>query len=72
MISLRCRDGMLRVEGLMDMRGRGAIDQQAEQFGATVVTTGIHLRLALIDQREIKVADHHALAGTQWLTQQFA
>src|SRR3954463_14050062 len=49
-----------------------AIDEQAEQFRAAVVAAGVHLRLALVDQREVKVCDHLAFAETDWLPEQFA
>ena len=57
---------------LMDMGDGRAIDQQAEQFRAAVVAARIHLPLALIDQSEIEIGDHHAFTGTQRLAHQFA
>ena len=43
---------------LMDMGNRCAIDQQAQQFRATVVAARVHQALALVDQGEIKVGNH--------------
>src|SRR3954471_8457605 len=57
---------------LMNVGGGRAVDQQAEQLRAAVVAARIHLPLPLVDQSEIEIGDHHAFAGTQRLTHQYA
>ena len=47
---------------LVDVRRRGAIDQQAEQLGPAVVAAGVHELLALVDQGEIERRDDDAFA----------
>ena len=49
---------------LMHVGFRRAVDQQAEQFRATVVAARIHHPLPLVDQAEIEIGDHHAFTGT--------
>ena len=44
---------------------RRAVDQQAEQFRATVVAARIHQPLPLVDQAEIEIGDQHAFTRTQ-------
>src|SRR5512142_2700691 len=51
---------------------RRAVDQQAEQFRATVVAARIHQPLPLVDQAEIQVGDQHAFTRTQGRAEQFA
>ena len=72
MVPLKIDSGCRRCVALVHVRGFGAIDQQAEQFGPAVVSAGVHLGLALVDQREVEVGDDRALAGTQRLAEQFA
>src|SRR5689334_16540812 len=50
------RDGVL--ETIVDVRAGRAIDQQADKFRAAVMACRIHLRLAVIDQREIELRIH--------------
>src|SRR5260370_33372782 len=37
----------------------------APQFRTTTVAARVHLLFAPVDQREVEVADHHALAGSR-------
>ena len=50
---------------LMHMGNRCAINQQAEQFGATIVAARIHHPFTLVNQKEIKIGNHHAFTGAQ-------
>ena len=61
----RCRT----VVSLMQVGGRRAIDQEAEQFRATIVAAQIHHPLALIDLAEIEIGNHLAFTRTQRLAQ---
>ena len=71
MVTFRDVGSRLR-KPLMDMGAGRVIDQQTQQFGATVVSAGIHERLAFVDQREVQIRDHLAFPGTQGLTEQTA
>ena len=54
----------------MNVRGGGAVDQEAEQFGPAVVAARVHQLLALIDQREVEVGNDDAFARAEGLAQQ--
>jgi hypothetical protein len=56
----------------MDMGAGCVIDKQAEQFGTTVVTAGVHERLAFVNQPKVQIGDHLAFTGPQRLAEQFA
>jgi hypothetical protein len=56
----------------MDITRHGAIDHEAEKFGATVVTTRVHQLFSFVYQREIQIGDDHAFPRTERLTNQFA
>src|SRR4249919_370371 len=66
--------GIVRRPGVafMEVRRRGAIDQEAQQFGAVVVTDRVHQQLATVDQGEIEVGDDFAFALAEWLADQHA
>ena len=51
---------------------RSAVDHQTQQFRAAVVSAGVHLRFALIDQREVEISDDLAFSGNYWFPDQFA
>ena len=48
---------------LVDVRSGRTIDEQAEQFGAAVVTARVHEPLAGIDLSEVEIRNHVAFAG---------
>jgi len=56
----------------VDVGDGRAIDQQAEQLGATMEATRVHQPFALVDHREIEIGNHHSLARAQRFTHQFA
>ena len=59
----------LRVCGaLMDGRRGRPIDQQAEQFGAAVMTARVHDPLAGVDLGKVKLGNHFAFARFERLT----
>ena len=66
MMGLDFRIGVLRVDALVDMGSRRAVDLQAENLWPAVVPASVHLRLTLVDQREVEIGDDDAFAGTQW------
>jgi hypothetical protein len=47
----------------MDVWHRRAVDQQAAQFRATVVTASVHEPVAGIDLGEVEIGDHFAVHG---------
>jgi hypothetical protein len=49
----------------MHMARRCAVDQQAQQFRAAVVTARIHHAFSLVDQAHVEVDDHLAFAFSQ-------
>src|SRR5258705_1520911 len=72
-VASRARRLSLRVRrSLMDLRRRRPIDQQAEQFGAAVMTTRVHESLAGVDLSEIEICDYLALAGFERLADDLA
>ena len=56
-LNIRVRDVLMDVH-----RGR-SIDQQAEQFGAAVVTARIHELLAGVDLSEVNICNHFTFTG---------
>src|SRR4249919_1123984 len=57
---------------LMEVRRRGAIDQEAQKLRTVVVTDRVHQQLAAVDQGEIEVGDDFAFALAEWLAYQHA
>ena len=51
---------------------RCVVDEQGEEIRAAVVTSRVHLDLALVDQREVEVGDDLAFAGAQRLADDLA
>ena len=56
----------------MDVGAGRVIDKQAEQFGTTVVSAGIHECLALVYQAKVEIGYDGAFAGPQRVPEQFA
>ena len=54
------------------MRGAGAVDPEAEQFGPAVVPARVHQLLALVDKGEVEVGDDHAFARAERFADQGA
>ena len=63
-IAFLCNSNTVSV-AVFDKSNRRAINQQAEEFRATIVAARIHFSLALIDQGEIKIGDHYAFTAAQ-------
>ena len=59
------------VVSLMQVGRRRTIDQEAEQFPATIVAARIHHPLALVDLAEIEIGNHLAFTRTQRLAQKW-
>src|SRR6516165_7844626 len=63
------RFGITGDDSVVNVRGGCTVDQQAEQFRPTVVTSRVHDMLPLVDQREIEVDDDFTFARANRLTQ---
>jgi len=50
---------------LAHVRLRSAIDEQGQELGTAIVTYAVHHAFALVDQRQVEIGDHHALAVGQ-------
>src|SRR4051812_46209120 len=72
MIDLLCARDRHLIEAIVDVCGRRAVDQQAQQFRTAVMPTGVHLRLSAVDQREVENGDHLALTRPDRLAQELA
>jgi hypothetical protein len=56
----------------LDARRGRTVDQQAEQFGTTVVAARVHEPLAQGDPGEIEIRDHFVFTRLEWLADDLA
>src|SRR5207342_2432784 len=64
--------GIVRRPGVafMEVRRRGAIDQEAQKLRAVVVTNRVHQQFAAVDHAEVEVGDDFAFALAKRLADQ--
>jgi hypothetical protein len=56
----------------VNVRDWSAVEQETQDFGPAVVAARVHELLALVDEREVEVGDHHAFAGADRFADQRA
>ena len=57
-------------KAIVQVSSRSSVDQQTEQLRPAVVAARVHQLLALVDQREVEIGDHHSFTRADRLAQQ--
>jgi len=51
---------------IVNVFGRGAVDEQAEKFRPAIVSAGVHEVFAFVDHGEVEVGDGLAFTAAEW------